>query len=231
MRIDQNTPQEELEKLYNALVRREYLRSTPLNLKMFLGYTLLFLLFPGMVFGFWAGLGLTAAFCAVLLTLLLADHASWGVAATCIWLGIGLIPVISHVIIGTMSRARKTRKLRQMMREPLRHPSPKACIPDRLPLKWSQKRLRHGIQMVSSIVVSVPADGIYAFLLTIEHYSGARLITDGPAGVCVAESAGKPGETLNALLLYRLRQGQHELCWKVVHAEKAPAASISQLNR
>lgn len=230
MKIDCNTSQAELEKLYAAIVRQEFLRGTPLNLRQFLRYTLLFMLFPGMIFGFWVGLGITGAFCAALLALLLTDNASWGVAATCSWICLGLIPA-AFITWDTLRRAKKTRDLRMQMREPQRSLSPKACVPDRTPLKWRKKRSRHGHSITSSLIVNAPADGLYAFFLSVDNYSGARLTTDGPAGVCTAESSGKPGETFNALLIYRLKQGQHQLSWTMrAPNQGCPQAVISQLN-
>lgn len=230
MTIDQNTSQEKLEKLYRTIVRQEFLRGTPLNIKPFLRYSLLFLLFPGMVFGFWIGLGLTGAFCAVLLAFLLTDHASWGMAATCTWLCLGLIPAV-FITWDTFRRARHTRNQRLMMRQPLRNCPPATCLPSCQHLQWHKQRSKHGQRMVSSIHIPIPSDGVYAFLLTIENYSGARLATDGPMGVCLVESAGKPGETLNALLLYRLKKGQHKLAWAIAHSSEPPKAAISLLNR
>ena len=63
MKIDTNTTQAELSRLYKAIVRQEFLKGTPLNLKFFLRYTIMFLLFPAMMLGFWVGLIITAIFC------------------------------------------------------------------------------------------------------------------------------------------------------------------------
>ena len=66
MKLDHTTTQAELRKLYAVIVRKEFLKGTPLNIKPFLRYTLLFLLFPAMIFGFWVGFGITAVFCVAL---------------------------------------------------------------------------------------------------------------------------------------------------------------------
>ena len=57
MKIDAHTTQEQLLKLSEQVLRRDLLQSTPLNLRFFLRYLILFLLFPGMVFGFKVGEG------------------------------------------------------------------------------------------------------------------------------------------------------------------------------
>jgi hypothetical protein len=56
MEINKNTSQADMQRLYAAVVKREFLKGTPLNIKAFLRYAILFLLFPGMIFGFYVGL-------------------------------------------------------------------------------------------------------------------------------------------------------------------------------
>lgn len=73
MTITTTTPQAELKQLSDAAIKREFLKGTPLNLGKFLRYVLLYLLFPGMVFGFAAGIVLTAVFCLALTGILI-----WG---------------------------------------------------------------------------------------------------------------------------------------------------------
>ena len=229
MEINKSTPPADLQKLYAAVVKREFLRGTPLNIKVFLRYTILFLLFPGMVFGFYAGLAITGAFCGILLTLVLTDNMQWGMTATLSWLALGLIP-ITFVTIDTWRRAARTRALRMMNRQP--RPglnSPQTSSPARLPLKWRPKKSNGSTIRIADTTVRAETDGIYAFLLCISNYSGARLVTDGPAGMCLLQSSGKKGEELQALMLYRLKAGTHELCWSL-HADEAPQTTLSRLN-
>lgn len=229
MRIDKNTPQAELEKLYAAVVKREFLKGTPLNFKAFLRYAVLFALFPGMVFGFYVGLAVTACFCAVLLALVLTDNMQWGMTATLSWLALGLIPT-TFVTIDTWRRAARTRALRRITREPLpgSHAA-RAATQDHILLKWRPKKSNGNTIRLAQTTVHAPTEGIYAYLLRIDNYSGARLVTDGPAGMCLVQYEGKKGEPLQALLLYRLKAGNHELCWSL-QADETPATTLSRLN-
>lgn len=228
MKINKQTTQAELETLYAALARQEFLKGTPLNLKFFLRYAILFLLFPGMIFGFWQGLCLTGAFCALLISFLATDNASWGVTATGIWLCLGGIPIIL-VSYGSYKQAKQTRIRRMQARAPQRPlTSSPAASPDHTPLHWRRHRKKHGSVLSATHLFQAPADGIYGFLLSLEEYSGSRLTTDGPDGVCVAHSGGKPGETFNALLLYRLQAGEHQLSWTLA-GKSAPKATLTLL--
>lgn len=227
MKIDASTPQADMQKLYAAVVKREFLRGTPLNIKAFLRYAILFILFPGMIFGFYVGLAVTAAFCAVLLTLVLTDNTQWGMTATLSWLALGLLPTI-FITWDTWRRAARTRALRMTEREPLPgvHTATTAA---HTTLKWRPKQNNGGTMRICSATVTAKEDGIYAFLLTINNYSGARLITDGPAGMCLVQSSGKKGENFQALLLYRLKSGTHELYWSLM-ADESPLTTLSRLN-
>lgn len=227
MKIDQNTPQADLQRLYEAVVKREFLKGTPLNLRAFLRYAVLFILFPGMIFGFYVGLAVTAAFCGILLTLVLTDNMQWGMTATLSWLALGLIPT-TFITIDTWRRAARTRALRMMEREPLPG-SHTAKDTVEQQLKWRPKKSDGNTIRIANATVKVEEDGIYAFLLCIKNYSGTRLITDGPAGMCLVQSEGKKGEDLQALLLYRLKAGVHELQWSL-HADEAPQTTLTRLN-
>ncbi|MBR5888356.1 MAG: hypothetical protein IKZ07_09135 [Akkermansia sp.] len=229
MEINKNTSQADLQRLYTAVVKREFLKGTPLNLKAFLRYAVLFILFPGMIFGFYVGLAITAAFCGVLLTLVLTDNMHWGMTATLSWLGLGLIPTV-FVTIDTWRRAARTRAQRMMERSPLPGAkATKAVSTDRTQLKWRPKKSNGNTIRIADATVKADTDGVYAFLLTIENYSGTRLLTDGPAGMCLVQSSGKKGETLQALLLYRLKAGTHEICWSL-QADESPQTYLSRLN-
>lgn len=229
MKIDKSTSQADLEKLYAAVVKREFLRGTPLNVKAFLRYAVLFLLFPGMILGFYVGLAVTAAFCGVLLTLVLTDNTHWGMTATLSWIGLGLIPT-TFITINTWRSAARTRALRMLDREPLAGTNAaKATIPAHMPLKWRPKKVEGSTIRIANATVKAEQDGVYAFLLSIKNYSGTRLVTDGPAGMCLVQRVGNKGEELQALLLYRLKAGAHELLW-TLHGDEAPQTTLSRLN-
>ena len=229
MEINKNTPQADMQRLYAAVVKREFLKGTPLNIKVFLRYAILFILFPGMIFGFYVGLAITAAFCGVLLTLVLTDNMQWGMTATLSWLALGLIPTI-FVTIDTWRRAARTRAQRMIERAPLpgAHTA-KAMTTAHTQLKWRPKKVNGNTIRIAAATVRAEQDGVYAYLLTIKNYSGSRLLTDGPAGMCLVQSTGKKGEELQALLLYRLKAGTHEICWSL-QADESPHATLSRLN-
>ena len=228
MKIDKNTPQSDLQLLYEAVVKREFLKGTPLNLRAFLRYTVLFMLFPGMIFGFYVGLAVTAAFCGVLLTLVLTDNTQWGMTATLSWLALGLLPTI-FITVDTWRRAARTRDMRMLVRTPLPLSSNATKATTQPTIKWRLKKSDGNTIRIASATVNAEEEGIYAFLLCIKNYSGTKLVTDGPVGMCMVQSNGKKGEELQALLLYQLKAGVHELQWSL-HADEAPHTTLTRLN-
>lgn len=231
MKLDNTTTQAELRKLYNVIVRKEFLKGTPLNLKAFLRYTLLFLLFPGMIMGFWVGFGITAAFCVFLITMLALDFVTVATVAALSWFSLGLLP-ISYVTWKTYSKASRTRKLRMLVREPLGANPAKASYPQNLPLKWQQLRRKNNTVKIAKITINAPQTGIYVLLLTMPNYNGARLLTDGPAGMCIMQKDAQKGGELSALLLYNLKEGAHEITWSITSGDNdtPPQAFITQIN-
>ena len=93
MKLDNNTTQAELKKLYGLIVRKEFLKGTPLNLKPFLRYTILFLLLPAMILGYWVGYAITGAFCVFLIAMLALDYVTVALVATLSWFALGLLPI------------------------------------------------------------------------------------------------------------------------------------------
>ena len=231
MKLDNTTTQAELQKLYATIVRREFLKGTPLNIKPFLRYTLLFLLFPGMILGFWVGFAITAAFCVLLITLLALNYVSVALVAALSWFSLGLLP-ISYVTLQTYRKAARTRKLRLLQREPLGANPAKACVPQNMPLKWQNLRRKNNTVKVAKITINAPQSGIYVMLLTMPDYNGARLLSDGPAGMCIMQKNAKKGGELSALLLYNLKEGAHEISWSITSADDRPAPQsyITQIN-
>ncbi len=231
MKLDNTTTQAELQTLYNTIVRKEFLKGTPLNIKAFLRYTLLFMLFPAMIFGFWVGFGVTAAFCVVLITLLAFNYVTVALVAALSWFSLGLLPV-SYITMQTYRKASRTRKLRMLVREPLGANPAKACVPLNMPLKWQNLRRKNNTVKVAKITINAPQTGIYVMLLTMPDYNGARLLTDGPAGMCIMQKNAQKGGELSALLLYNLKEGAHEISWSITSTddEPAPQAFLTQIN-
>lgn len=232
MKIDRSTSQAELGQLYAAVVRREFLRNTPLNIKTFLRYTLLFALFPGMRLGYRWGMLITAAFSVLLMVLLLCGAEQWAVWAVLAWLVAGVI-VLATVSVQVVRAAAHTRKARMEILPAEADLPPGRICPELLTLTWrrdKQSELRH----TASVVLEIPKDGIYAFILNMDKgQRDSRIVTHGRRGTCVvyAQGGGKSGEPFQALILYRLAAGRHELRWSVDSPRgDKPRATLTQMN-
>lgn len=229
MKIDAHTPQCELIRLSESVLRRELLKSTPLNLRHFLRYTVLFLLFPGMVFGFAAGLAVTVCFCALLIGVLIWGSPAAATVSIYSWLalGVGVLVFVQAGVIRKCVKENRRRRLYRPAQKGLKHPQP---APAATPLKWAPSS-KHKDFLVSSLVFSAPQRGVYAFLLTVKNYDGRRIITGGVTGTTIVHAEGKPGAELRSLTLYRLEAGRHELSWAVPAGKTAPQAELTLLNR
>lgn len=227
VKIDATTTQEQLLRLSEQVLRRDLLQSTPLNLKFFLRYLILFLLFPGMVFGFKAGLGITLCFCAALVGILFWGSEAASALAVYSWLSCGLL-VLLFVTIGVIRKAWQERELRRQYRPAtpgLRHAQ---RAPQNYPLRWHQSNTEGFL--ASHLVLQATQRGVYAVLITLKNYEGAQLITQGRQGTSLVHAAGGKGEDFNALVLYRLEPGLHELIW-AIPAGRAPEVKVSLLNQ
>lgn len=226
MQIDSHTPQAELERLFRGITRRELLQGTPLNIKMFLRYALLFVLFPGMLGGFWVGMGVTLVFCAVLVGLLMAGMQEQATLAVQVWLCLGLC-VLVWVCLST---TRSALALYRMRNTPLSAggTASAATPPAEQTLRW--RKSDSGEAWEAELSVSAPEAGIYALLLRVQEMKRSRLLTLGRRGVCCVQSAVE-GEALQVLLLYKLEAGEHCLRWALAPRRgAAPAASVIRLN-
>lgn len=231
MKIDALTSQEELMFLFRRAVRRDLLKSTPLNLRMFLRYAMLFVLFPGMVLGFRTGLVITMCFCGVLTAIMLIGTQNMAEMAIWSWLALGMM-VLAFVQARVIHRARMERRLRCKFRpaqEGLKHT---VTSPQHEELHWRKDASAH--QYVATLPFEAPERGVYALLLSMDKYGGCQLIAGGVQGTCIVQAVGKKGGSFHALILYRLNAGQHELVWstKITPDNKKPQPlKVSQLNR
>lgn len=227
MQIDAHTSQESLQKLYTAVTRREWLMNSPLNIKLLLRYALLFVLFPGMLFGFWVGMGVTLAFCVALTALLSLGRAGEATLAVQVWLLCG-VGIFLWVLVGAMRSAYAVRRKRETPR-PADAPLPPHTDlpPAECKLRWHKS----GDEWVAELPWTAPTGGIYALLLTVHDMGRRRLLTPGRQGVCSVHTSGG-GETLQTLLLYKLESGQHTLRWALTPREgRPPSADLIWLNR
>lgn len=224
MQLNEHTTQAELARLYTAVTRRELLRSTPLNVGMFLRYAVLFVLFPGMVGGFRVGLGATLACCALLVGLLLGGQNEWAVLAVRVWLSAGVC-VLAWVSCGTVRAALALYRLRGCNLPA--EGAYGAAAPAVQKLRWHRE---HEV-WAAEMECGAPATGICALMLQVEGAGKGRLLTPERRGVCMVQSAAKD-DLLQTLLLYRLEQGSHRLRWVFVPSERCstpPKGSVSVL--
>lgn len=227
MKIDAHTTQEQLLKLSEQVLRRDLLQSTPLNLRFFLRYLILFLLFPGMVFGYKVGMGITLAFCAVLVGVLFWGSEAASAMAIYSWLSCGLL-VLLFVTLGVIRKAWKEREVRREYRTAtpgLHHARRK---PQKHPLRW-RKSNTEGF-LAAHLILQAPQRGIYAVLVTLKNYQGSQLVAQGRQGTTLVHAGGGKGSDFNALVLYRLEAGGHELVWAIPENGSAPEAFASLLN-
>ena len=226
VKIDAHTTQEQLLKLSEQVLRRDLLQSTPLNIKFFLRYLILFLLFPGMVFGYKVGMGITLAFCAALVGILFWGSEAVSALAIYSWLSCGFL-VQLFVTIGVVRKAWRERELRRSYRPATPGLHHAQRNPQKYPLRW-RKSNTEGF-LAAHLILQAPQRGIYAVLVTLKNYQGAQLITQGRQGTSLVHAGGGKGADFNALVLYRLEPGLHELIWAIPEGQN-PGAEVSVLN-
>ena len=226
MKIDAHTTQEQLLKLSEQVLRRDLLQSTPLNIKFFLRYLILFLLFPGMVFGYKVGMGITLAFCAALVGILFWGSEAASALAIYSWLSCGFL-VQLFVTIGVVRKAWREREIRRSYRPATPGLHHAQRHPQKYPLRW-RKSNTEGF-LAAHLILQAPRRGIYAVLVTLKNYQGAQLVTQGRQGTSLVHAGGGKGRDFNALVLYRLEPGLHELIWAIPEGQ-SPVAEVSVLN-
>lgn len=223
VKIDRNTTQEELLLLRRRVTQKRFLRSTPLNAPMFLRYTLLFLLFPGMMFGFKVGMFATLLFSCSLLGMLLADATHAALCCTSVWFSLGAC-IIVYITAREIQHARRERRLARLYRPAEKEKKTAVLHPEQVELKWKN----NGNFKTATLYLRVPERGIYAMLLTIENYAGGRIIAEGKVGVCIVPTDEKAQGLRHALILYSLEAGCHTLSWRA--DKKLGATTLTQLN-
>ena len=213
-------------KLNEQVLRRDLLQSTPLNLRFFLRYLILFLLFPGMVFGFKVGMGMTLAFCAALVGVLFWGSEAASALAIYSWLSCGFL-VQLFVTIGVVRKAWREREIRRSYRPATPGLHHAQRNPQKYPLRW-RKSNTEGF-LAAHLILQAPRRGIYAVLVTLKNYQGAQLVTQGRQGTSLVHADGGKGKDFNALVLYRLESGLHVLIWAIPEGQP-PVAEVTLLN-
>lgn len=223
MKIDRDTTQEELLLLRRRVTQKRFLRSTPLNIAMFLRYTLLFLLFPGMMFGFKIGMFATLLFSCSLLGMLLADATHAALCCTAVWFSLGAC-IIVYITAREIQHARRERRLARLYRPAEKEKKTAVVHPEQAELRWKN----NGKFKAATFYLKAPQRGIYALLLSIENYTGGRIIAEGKVGVCIVPTDEKAQGVRHALILYSLERGCHTLSWRA--DKKFGTTTLTQLN-
>ncbi len=229
VKIDTQTSQAELSRLVEAGLRRDFLKSTPLNLKQFIPFTVLFLLFPGMVLGWRIGGLLTALFASFLTGCLIWDAPETAMNGLRIWLFWGCATVLIVTYQVTRDGLKTMRRRRLPLLPVKRDRRAGVRCPKEAPLSWEKESLAGVSCYVSRFLVEAPQPGYYAFLRTVDDYEGVLRFSPHTA---FEHMEGKTGLRVNDLVIYRLEAGLHELVWATSNAEAGePKATITQLNR
>ena len=232
MQINSQTPQADLERLYRAVTRRELLKESPLNVRRTLRFALLFLMFPGMICGFWVGLGLTLVFCVALLCLLGMEHTPEAVLATQVWLVCGGCVFVFFCGLSVYSALAMRRQREQMRPAEPAGEAPALPCGEPLKIRWCKHTNAAGAhEWMAELRFHAPVEGIHAFLISLQELGRHRFLSVGQQGVCTVHSSINGGN-MQALLLYRLAAGQHTLRWILEPPSGAkPATEITLLCR
>ncbi len=228
MKIDRNTTQEQLMKVTDAALLRDFLRGTPLNLKAFFRIGLLFMLFPGMLLGFRIGMLITGLFAAGLMGCLFWGQEEWGVQAVRWWLITGMVLVVCVSIYVTITAWKQRRKRELFLAADASLPAAEAVRdPQELLIRWREEEGRY----VANLVLDIPVRGLYAYLITVEDFEGDGLGTNRAQEACFSQGEGKPSLRYNQFFVYRFEAGLHELSWYTTSLKGGePHAIITQLN-
>ena len=225
MKIDATTSQEQLEQLYSVTTQREMLCSTPLNLPQFLRYAILFLLFPGMVLGYWLGLGITLVFCLTLTVMLATGPQELAVGAIVGWFSCGAA-VVLWVTVLTVRAAWRTRRQRRTARKAGTAECVRPSREGHETLRW--RRCGEIPLWEAELEVRVAAGGIAAVMVELQGCGKGRLLTPEKVGVCCVHTEVQE-DALRSLLLYRLQAGSHKLKLLYSSRKSLPKKSVAHL--
>ncbi len=228
MKIDRNTSQQDLLRVTEAALLRDFLRGTPLNVKSFLRIGLLFVLFPGMLLGFRTGMLITGLFAAALMGCLLWGQDAWGIVAVRWWLITGAVVVVCVSVYVSISAWKMRRTRQQFLPADASLPAADAVRdPQELPLRWQEEEGRY----VCRLVLDIPVRGLYAYLFSVDDYEGDGIGSSRALEACLSQGEGKPSLRYNQFFVYRFEPGLHELSWYTTSLKGGePQATLSQLN-
>ncbi len=221
MRIDADTTQQELERLFSAVARRDFLLGTPLNVKRFLCDGVLFALFPCMRLGFLVGCTVLCVFAAILITLLSCGQQDLAGEATKLWLLCGGC-VWFYVTFTRFSTA--WRRWKESM-SPRTADASAVGAPTAVTnhLELTRIQTSHKNSCVSTNLCIAEPGGIVALLVEKQGKEGAPELSDR-VGVCRVHTH-RSGEVSQTLLLLRLSPGKHILKW-ICSGEEADCTAV-----
>lgn len=229
MNISSTTPQVQLCKLTEASIRAHVLSALPITGRG-LRTSLLFILFPGMLFGFWKGLILTGLVTIAMMVALAMDDPSINIAITrgyLIWGVLTALGVAGSILISALKEA----KLRRQYILPLR---PNEQNSD---LIFPQQHSLH-IQSTDSsylgtIEFEAPIQGVYTFIIELQNcdWAGTPQL-QGQRNACILEWR-KRQQPESAFIAFRLEAGIHQISIKLGTVKSStgrPKAQLTQIN-
>lgn len=229
MNISANTPQYQLCKLTRASTRAYVFNALPITGRG-LRTTLLFILFPGMLFGFWKGLMLTGAVTIAMMIALAMDDPSINIAITrgyLIWGVLTAFGVAGSILMGAIKEA----KLRRQYIQPIRPCEQNADLI--FPQQHSMHVKAVGDAYHAEIEFEAPVQGIYTFIIELQHCDWAGVPQlQGNRNACILEWR-KQERPESAFFAYRLEAGIHQISIKlgvVKSSTGRPKAQITQIN-
>ncbi len=222
MTIDAHTTQRELLALHERLARDEFLRNSPVNPRLFAGYAVLFILFPGMVLGFRVGIGMMIAVSIGIIVALVNGAEPVAERFVLSWLILG-VAVFLWVTGYTLLKARKRW---QMMRQT--RPADAPLAPDAkittcasvYPLKW-KKSGQNGFYS-TTLVLQCDVAGIWVVIPELEQVGRGRLLLPATPGICCPRRTNTDN-TLRIPFFCKLAVGEHRLTWEFVTDQAPPS--------
>ncbi len=228
--ISSDTPQVQLCKLTQATTRAHILSALPVTGRG-LRTILLFILFPGMLFGFWVGLALTAAVTVAMMAALAMDDPSLSILLArgyFVWGCVTAVGIATSVMIGAIREAKRRREYL----EPIRQGEQ-----DEILIYPQQKNMRITSQETSflaDVEFEAPSEGVYAFIIELQNcdWAGAPFIQENRHACMLEWRKKERPESL--FFAYRLKAGVHQLSMKlgvVKSSTGRPKARLTQINK
>lgn len=221
MTIDAHTTQRELLALHERLAREEFLRNSPVNPRLFAGYAVLFILFPGMVLGFRAGIGIMIAVSIGIIVALVNGAQPVAECFVLSWLILG-VAVFLWVTGYTLLKARQRRRMMRQTRPADAPLAPNAKITtcsSVYPLKW-KKSGQDGLYS-TFLVLQCDVAGIWVVIPELERCVRGRLLLPATPGICCPRCTNTD-DALRVPFFCKLAAGEHRLTWEFVTNQAPP---------